>query len=126
LQNYARAIEDLGQAIELNTEDSAAYNNRRLAYARLQDYARAIEDCRRVIELKSKFAPALFNTARVYALMGKTGEAYKWLEKAIGLDKKYRRIAWSDKDFVGIREGGASKSGHLTKRFTFHAPRFSA
>jgi tetratricopeptide (TPR) repeat protein len=119
LQNYARAIEDLGQAIELNTEDSAAYNNRGLAYARLQDYARALEDFRQVIELKSKFTPPLFNTARVYALLGKTGEACK-------LYKKYRRIAWSDEDFVGIREGGASKSGHLTKRFTFHAPRFSA
>jgi hypothetical protein len=50
------------------------------------------------------YATAYYNVTRACALMGEAGEACEWLEKAIGLNEKYREIAWGDKAFDGIRE----------------------
>jgi tetratricopeptide (TPR) repeat protein len=103
-QDYARAIEDYDRAVELNPKSPAAYNNRGLAHARCQDYTRAIEDFRRAIEVKPKFSLSYYNAARVTMLMGEARGACEWLEKAIELGERYRRMAWRDKVFERMRE----------------------
>jgi tetratricopeptide (TPR) repeat protein len=105
LQEYERAIEDYGRAIELDPEDARPYLSRGAAYAQLQD-ARAIEDLERAAELVELpyNAEVYYRMACLCPLMGKAGEAYEWLEKAIGLDEKYREMARGEEDFDGIRE----------------------
>jgi len=86
LNDYGRAAEDFGRAIELNPElappyyelpDYAraielgpeyamAYYDRGNAYAELQDYERAIEEYGQAIELNPKYAPAYNNRGLAY------------------------------------------------------------
>ena len=66
-QDYDRAIEDFGQAIRLNPNNSRAFSNRAFAYANEQDYDRAIEDYSQAIQLNPNNARAFFNRGLAYA-----------------------------------------------------------
>ena len=65
LKDYAGAIQDYTQAIELDPKDAVAYFWRGYAKNGLGDYAGAIEDCTKAIELDPKFAGAYFNRGTV-------------------------------------------------------------
>jgi tetratricopeptide (TPR) repeat protein len=54
-------VADYTKAIELNPNDSAAYNNRGVLNYELKKYKEAVDDCSRAIELKPTDAKAYYN-----------------------------------------------------------------
>ncbi|BAY08326.1 tetratricopeptide repeat protein [Calothrix sp. NIES-2098] len=59
--NYQAAIEDLNQAIQLQSNFGEAYSDRCLAYLQLQDYHQAIADCTQAINFTPNDAEAYLN-----------------------------------------------------------------
>jgi tetratricopeptide (TPR) repeat protein len=111
LQDYARAAEDFGRAIELNPElappyyelpdyaraiklgpeYATAYYERGNAYAELQDYARAIEEYGQAIALNPRYAPAYNNRGNAYYNLQDYRRAIEDYGRAIELDPENAR-----------------------------------
>jgi len=86
LNEYKRAIEDYGKAIELNPTLAEAYNNRGNAYAELNKHERAIEDYDRAIGLNPNYAEAYNNRGIAYANLNKHERAIEDYDRAIELN----------------------------------------
>lgn len=67
---YSEAVTRFTQAIELNKDFTAAYNNRCLAYLQLQDYQNAITDCNQAIKLVPYNIEAYINRGIAYYRQG--------------------------------------------------------
>ena len=89
LQDYERAIEDFGRAIELNPEYATAYYNQGLAYHALQDYARAIGEFGRAIELNPEDAEAYCSRGLAYYKLQEYERAIEEYGRAIELNPEY-------------------------------------
>ncbi len=74
--NYQQAIENLTQAIQLQSHLGKAYSDRCLAYLQLQDYHQAIADCNQAIN----FAP---NNVEAYLNRGLANYRQKYFSAAI-------------------------------------------
>lgn len=71
LKLYEQAIADFSRSIELNPQDSVAYNNRGLARAKgLQQYKESIADFTAAVDLDPQFAEAYDNRALAYRMAG--------------------------------------------------------
>ncbi len=69
LKMYDQAISDFTKTIALNIGDTAAYNNRGLAYAMgLKEYDKAVSDFTKAIELDPAFAKAYDNRGIAYRI----------------------------------------------------------
>ena len=60
------AIADYGDAIKSDPQQSAAYNNRGIAYPAASDYEKAIADYDKAVELNPTYASALNNRGLAY------------------------------------------------------------
>jgi tetratricopeptide (TPR) repeat protein len=92
-----QALADYDQAIALDPQYAAAYNNRGIAYANLGDLEQAIADYDQALALDPQDALAYNNRGNAYRTLGD-------LEQAIALDPQYaqayynRGIAYYDLD----------------------------
>ncbi|MDZ8053987.1 MAG: tetratricopeptide repeat protein [Aulosira sp. ZfuVER01] len=90
--NYQEAIEDLNQAIQLQSNFGEAYSDRCLAYLQLQDYHQAIADCTQAIN----FTP---NNAEAYLNRGLA--SYRQKDYAAATADYHRAIALKPYEFRG-------------------------
>lgn len=81
--NYLKAIENYDKAIEINSQDAKAYNNRGLAYSELKEYKKAIEDFDKAIEINPQFEAAYNNRGVAYAGLKDYKKAFEDFDKAI-------------------------------------------
>ena len=92
------AIRAYTEAIQLGSNDLAAYNNRGAAYGALKQYERAIPDFDRAIQLNPRYAEAYCNRGAAFGSLKHYEQAIKDLDKAIQLDSSYARaynnLAW--------------------------------
>ncbi|MEE0857629.1 MAG: tetratricopeptide repeat protein [Ruminococcus sp.] len=87
--DYDKAIEYYGKAIELNPEYAEAYTNRGNAYGLLNEYDKAIDDYSKAIELNPELAEAYNNRGTVYEDLKKYDKAREDYNKAIKLNPEY-------------------------------------
>jgi tetratricopeptide (TPR) repeat protein len=79
LQNKpALAMEDCNKAIEIDSSNTQAYNNRAAAYQKLGNFNQAIIDCNKVIEINPQISFAYKNRALAY--FAKKDYAKTWLD----------------------------------------------
>jgi serine/threonine protein kinase len=83
------AIRNYNKVIELDPSNSAAYNNRGIAYADKYDYDAAIRDYNKAIELKSDYANAYNNRGIAYDNKKNYDQALRDYNKAIELKPDY-------------------------------------
>jgi len=80
------ALKDYNKAIELNSKNSLALNNRGYTYNLIGDYENAIKDFEEAISLEENFAYALNNRGFAKIKLGRKEEGLKDLEKSMTLD----------------------------------------
>jgi tetratricopeptide (TPR) repeat protein len=68
---FKEALQDYNKSIELNPENSRAYNNRGTVYANTNRLYDAISDYSKAIELDNALADAYYNRGDVYFNQGK-------------------------------------------------------
>jgi tetratricopeptide (TPR) repeat protein len=100
------SIADLNRAIQLNSNDAQAYNNRGNVKRAQGDLDGAIADYNRAIELDPNYAPPYQNRGFVKALKGDYEEAIADYDRAIQLDPK-NAIAYA------IRAAANASKGNL-------------
>ena len=97
------AIEHYTEALKLNPQLVASYNNRGVAYNNKHDYERAITDCSKAIELNPNYADAYTNRGLAYKGKGYFDCALADFNKAIDLTPNdaeaynNRGVGYSDK-----------------------------
>ncbi|OUL33588.1 hypothetical protein BV372_15765, partial [Nostoc sp. T09] len=82
---YSAALEDFNQAIQLNSEYTAAYYNRGLTYTYLKIYQAAIEDFDKVVATVPAYADAYYTKGICYAQLGKNQAAVENVHQAADL-----------------------------------------
>jgi tetratricopeptide (TPR) repeat protein len=87
-QDYARAIADCDQAIQLDPENSNAYHNRGVALFSKGESSRAIADFNEAIRLNPQMVNAYLNRAKAYHDKGQYERALADVDEAIWLDPK--------------------------------------
>ncbi len=127
---YEKAQGAFDEAIGIKSDYAEAWYGKGCVFLRLgnleQDnakkkkmYEEVLKACDEVITLNLKQnlnrnnADVWYNKACAYALMGKREDALKFLEQAIGLDKKNIKMAREDKDFKSLLDD--KKFKNLTK-----------
>ncbi|MDD3875042.1 MAG: tetratricopeptide repeat protein [Bacteroidales bacterium] len=85
LGDYAGAIREYTEAIELQPDFAMAYFNRALSKRKIADYEGAIEDYTKAIEIVDFYTIAYHNRGIVYALLEKMDKACADWEKAYNL-----------------------------------------
>ena len=76
----------LAKSIEINPDDTEAYNNRGLAYAKKGEIDTAIKDFSKVIEINPDDTEAYNNRGLAYAKKGEIDTAIKDFSKAIEMN----------------------------------------
>lgn len=84
-KDYAGAIEDFNQALQLNPHNTKAYFNRGFAYANLEKYQNAIDDYTHAIEGNPQDADAYYNRGLSYSYLENDKAAIEDLQKAAQL-----------------------------------------
>jgi len=98
------ALADFNRSLELRPDNPDALCNRGYAYTLLGRYDEALSDLNHSLKLKPSDPGTLYNLACLFSLWGKPDDALAYLEKAVGKDKKYRKMAKTDKDFNNIKD----------------------
>jgi len=88
-QEYQTAIRYYSEAIRLNPEFDAAYNNWGTALAALGQHQEAIADYNEAIRLDLEYATAYYNRGAAKTALGQYQEAIADYNKAIGLSPRY-------------------------------------
>lgn len=88
-QEYAQAIADFDQAIELDPANVFIYNSRGNSHKILGDYERAITDYDRAIALDPQYALAYNNRGNAYDDLADYQRAIADFDQAIALDPEY-------------------------------------
>jgi len=88
--NYDRAIADCTEAIRLNPNNGAAYNNRGKAYNGKGDYDRAIADCAEAIRLDPNIANPYRHRAFAYMNKGSFAQARADVDRALQINPDYQ------------------------------------
>jgi tetratricopeptide (TPR) repeat protein len=100
------------QADRARYDEGAFLGNLGNAYYQLGQVERAIDFYAQALEIAREIGDRqgesrhCYNLACAYALQEQSGEACRWLEKAIALDEKYCAMAREDEDFEAIRGAG--------------------
>ncbi|MEI0566725.1 tetratricopeptide repeat protein [Brachyspira pulli] len=85
-RKYKESIVYYSKTIELDNNNSAAYNNRGLAKNNLGQYQEALKDCNKAIELDPNYSNAYNGRGNAKYGLGQYEEAIKDYDKAIELD----------------------------------------
>ncbi len=88
-------------------KSAIAYNELVLLHMRARDPLFAIEAARKGLALWPDDATLLYNGACAWALRGDTGEACRWLDRAVDAGFRDRKKLLRDPDLRSIRESGA-------------------
>ena len=88
LKQMDQAIAAYLRAIDLNPNNTGAYNNRGIAYGVKDELDRALEDFDKAIELNPKLADAYNNRGNAYRIKGEFDRAFEDFDKAIELNPK--------------------------------------
>jgi len=84
--NKENSLSDLDEAIRLNPNSAAAYNNRGRAYQSRRDYDKALRDYSQAILLDSNYAAAYNNRGNVYLVQKEYDKALSDFNTAIQLN----------------------------------------
>jgi tetratricopeptide (TPR) repeat protein len=109
---FEEAIVAYSEAIQLGSNDLAAYNNRGAAYGALKEYERAIPDFDRALQLNPRYAEAYGNRGAAFGALKQYEAAIRDLGKAVELDPNYARaynnLAWllATAEQPSVRDGG--------------------
>lgn len=117
--DYARAIEDYGQALAVNPEDSGVFNGRGATFTALGQYDRAIADFDQAVRLNPSSPQALGNRCFAKALLGQLEAALADCDEALRL--KPGNAALASRAFVHLKAKRvdaaiADYNAHLGKR----------
>lgn len=85
-----KALADLDQAIKVDPEYAAPYNNRGLVYSSLGEQEKAFADFNRAIELELYFGKAYLNRGLEYFEIGDYDNAIADISKAIELASEFK------------------------------------
>jgi len=110
MERYDEALADFTRALELRPDDEGVLTSRGETYRLMERYDEALADFTRALELKPDNAEAYYNKACILAVTGQATEACAWLEKAIGMEEKFRRMSREDSDFDAIQEEEAFRA----------------
>jgi tetratricopeptide (TPR) repeat protein len=89
LGQYIKAINDLNEAIKINSNYANAYWNRAVAYMCLQKYNQALDDFSKAISLSPNDARIYNNRGIIYSQQEQYKEEIADFSKAIELDPQY-------------------------------------
>ncbi len=92
IQEKIKLVEELdkfNRAVELNSSDANAYNNRGVVHCKLEEYDAAIKDFNKAIELKADFAEAYNNRGLAYCALEKYLQAIQDFAKALQLNPSF-------------------------------------
>jgi len=106
---YRAAIEVLGRAIQQDSTDYLAYNERGAAYTFLDKDAEAIRDFSRSIGLNDRFAIAFRNRGAAYLRQEKYTQALADFNRAIQIDPNYI-LAYRGRSAVQRKLGKAEEA----------------
>ena len=112
-QYHENAIRHYTEAIKLNSEFTAAYNNRAVSYQDKGDFDRAIQDCNKAIKLNPKFVEAYTVRGLAYSNKDELDTAIQDYNKAIEINPDYA-IAYNNR---GIIYSGKSEFDKAIKDF---------
>ena len=90
LGQHKRAIEDVNDAMRLNSGDPDNFYLRGMAYRALGDHRQSIDDSSRAISLEPDFAGAYANRAFSYKALGQTGQARNDARRAQDIDPRVK------------------------------------
>lgn len=107
---YPEARKDYDDAIDLNPDEPAFYNNRGYLLTRMQLYAEAITDLDKAIELAPDLAFAYNNRGFANIKLGRLAEGLRDVEKSILLDPEN---AWAWRNLGIYHEAAGDKQKAL-------------
>ena len=90
LGQHRRAIDDVNEAMRLNSGDPDNYYLRGLAYRGLGEHRQSVDDSSRAISLEPDFAAAYANRAFSQKALGNTGQARNDARRASELDPRVK------------------------------------
>ena len=90
--DVAGAIADYSEAIRLNPQTLAAFNNRGGLLLNRGDHSDALRDYEEALKINPKYVWALANRAEVFRRQGKLAEAQAELKKAQDVDANHARV----------------------------------
>ena len=99
-----KAVEHYTEALELDLQQPAIYNNRGNTYVAIGEVDKALSDLNKAVELKPDYANAYNNLGEAYLSKGKVDEAINHYNKAIELKKDFAE-AYNNRG-VAYRETG--------------------
>jgi tetratricopeptide (TPR) repeat protein len=102
-------MEYFDEAIRLDPNNAAAYNNRGDSYAKLGQYEKAIEDFDEAIRLDPNYANAYHNRGITYAILGQNESAIENYTEVIRIDPNYAN-AYSFRGLAYANLGQHSKA----------------
>jgi protein O-GlcNAc transferase len=97
-QNFARAVELIGQALKLNRDDASAHSNIGSALRGLKRPVEALASYDRALKLKPDYAEALNNRANVLCDLGRIVESLAGYDRALALKPDYAEALFSRGD----------------------------
>jgi len=101
---YNAALAAYNWSLELRPDDPVTLSNRGATCVQLGRYDEALADLNRSLELRPDDPATLYNLACLFSLWGKPNDALAYLEKAVGKNKKYRKLSKTDEDLNNIRD----------------------
>lgn len=87
--DHVQAVKRITQAIAINANQSAYFNNRGLAYQAQQLFEKALDDFQQAIELQPNLAQAHCNLGNVLQELQRHQEALPFFDRAIELQPEY-------------------------------------
>lgn len=101
--NYAAAIADFSQAIQLDPSNSTLYHNRGIAYFEQANYAAAIADFNQAIQLNPSYSQAFNNRGLSHYHQGDDAAAIADFDQAIFYDPS-NNDAYNNRGIVHMRQ----------------------
>ncbi len=87
------------RAIEIDHNNSFAWNDKGFAFYDLGKYEEALKAYDKAIEINPNYSLSWYNRARIHSIIGDKEQAMSDLGHAIELNSLYKEIARNDSDF---------------------------
>jgi tetratricopeptide (TPR) repeat protein len=90
---YNESLEAYSRALELNSSDSEAWNNKGIDEGLLGRYAAALSSFENAVAINSTYAEAWYNMGVIYDMQGDSYNAVQAYKKATQINPEYQK-AW--------------------------------